>query len=136
MLSKDIDFLSYFGGDETVVQKSAGEEITRIGKPGDVMYVLKSGQAQIRLFQGKHSVDLKPGMLIGLMGLIDGRDYANTCVAVTDCELIPVTRRRADFMVQEHPTFAFQLMQVMIDRFYHVMDLLKEHCHSDLLKQS
>jgi hypothetical protein len=46
MPSKSIDFLSYFGGDETVVQKSAGEEITRIGKPGDVMYVLKAGQAQ------------------------------------------------------------------------------------------
>jgi hypothetical protein len=32
-------------------------------------------------------------------------------------------------MVQEHPTFAFHVMQVMIDRFYYVMGLLKETCH-------
>jgi CRP-like cAMP-binding protein len=130
MTTVSIDFLTFFGGDETVVNVPTGEEIVHIGKPGDAMYVLKSGRAQIQLFGGKYTIDLSPGMLIGLMGLIDGRDYEDTCVAMTDCELIPIKRSRAEFLVQEHPTFAFQLMQVMIDRFYFVMDLLKETCET------
>jgi CRP-like cAMP-binding protein len=131
MPQSNINFIRFFDGDDKVEQVSAGESITQIGKPGDVMYLLKSGQAQVRLFNGKHAVDLEPGMLIGLMGLIDGRDYEDTTVAVTDCELIPITKRRAQFLVQEHPTFAFQLMQVMIDRFYFVMDLLKDACQAE-----
>jgi CRP-like cAMP-binding protein len=129
MTAKQIDFLRYISGDEPLVHKKAGEKITKIGKPGDVMYVLKAGQVRINLFQGKYTVDLQPGMLIGLMGLMDGRDYEDTSVAVTDCTLIPIDRKRAEFMVQEHPTFAFHVMQVMIDRFYYVMGLLKETCH-------
>jgi CRP-like cAMP-binding protein len=126
MTPKGINFLQFISGEETVISKKAGEEITHIGKPGDVMYVLKSGQARINLLGGRYSVDLEPGMLIGLMGLFDGRDYEDTSLAVTDCELVPVNRRRAEFMVQEHPTFPFRVMRVMIDRFYYVMDLLKE----------
>lgn len=128
MTPKGINFLQFISGEETVISKKPGEEITHIGKPGDVMYVLKSGQARINLLGGSYTVDLEPGMLIGLMGLFDGRDYEDTCVAITDCELIPISRRRAEFMVQEHPTFPFRVMRVMIDRFYFVMDLLKKTC--------
>jgi CRP/FNR family transcriptional regulator, cyclic AMP receptor protein len=126
MTPKNINFLQFISGEENIIRKKAGEEITQIGKPGDVMYVLKSGQARIDLLGGRYTVDLEPGMLIGLMGLFDGRDYEDTCVATTDCELIPINRRRAEFMVQEHPTFPFRVMRVMIDRFYFAMDLLKE----------
>lgn len=123
-----INFLKFISGEETIIRKNAGEEITRIGKPGDVMYVIKTGQVRINLLSGRYSVDLTPGSLIGLMGLFDGRDYEDSSLAVTDCELIPINRRRAEFMVQEHPTFAFHLMRVIIDRFYYAMDLLKETC--------
>jgi CRP-like cAMP-binding protein len=128
MTTKGVNFLQFISGEESIITKKAGEEITRTGKPGDVMYVLKSGQARINFLGGRYPVDLEPGMLIGLMGLFDGRDYEDTCEAITDCELIPINRRRAEFMVQEHPTFPFRVMRVMIDRFYYVMDLLKETC--------
>lgn len=128
MTTKGVNFLQFISGEESIVTKKAGEKITHIGKPGDVMYVLKSGQARINFLGGRYPVDLEPGMLIGLMGLFDGRDYEDTCEAITDCELIPINRRRAEFMVQEHPTFPFRVMRVMIDRFYYVMDLLKETC--------
>ena len=128
MTTKGVNFLQFISGEESIITKKAGEEITRTGKPGDVMYVLKSGKARINFLGGRYPVDLEPGMLIGLMGLFDGRDYEDTCEAITDCELIPINRRRAEFMVQEHPTFPFRVMRVMIDRFYYVMDLLKETC--------
>jgi CRP-like cAMP-binding protein len=131
MPSDTFNFLNLARADDEVMRISAGETIIEIGKPGDKMYVLKSGHAQVRLFNGKHIVDLKPGMLIGLVGLLDGRDYEDTTVAVTDCELIAISKGRAEFLVQEHPTFGFQLMQVIVDRFYYVMGILKKECHSD-----
>ncbi len=120
------DFRSYFSGSEEVVTKKAGEEVVIIGKPGSTMYVLKSGTVHIHLFDGKHTAVLESGELIGLMGLIDGRDYEDTTIAATDCELIPVDIKTAKFMFQNHPTFALNLLQVVIDRFYYVMDLARE----------
>jgi CRP-like cAMP-binding protein len=119
-------FLNLFKNETDVVLKRAGELIVEIGKPGDVVYVLTSGTAQVNLFEGKHPVEIHPGDLIGLMGSIKGRNYEDTTVALTDCELVPIDRRKSLFLLHEHPTFAFQLMRVLTDRFYFVMDKVKE----------
>lgn len=119
-------FLNLLGDDDDIIVKRAGEKIVDIGKPGKVVYMIKSGSAKIHLFDGKESVELVAGDLIGLMGTIDGRDYYDTTVAVTDCELVPLDKNRIDFLVQEHPTFSIHIMKIMIDRFYFVMGLAKQ----------
>ena len=119
-------FLNLLGERKDIITKKAGEIIVNIGQPGDVTYLLKSGQARIDMFGGKHVVELEPGDFIGLMGSISPRDYEDTTVAITDCELIPIDQKRAEFLFREHPSFAFKIMQVLIDRFYYVLDLAKQ----------
>jgi CRP/FNR family cyclic AMP-dependent transcriptional regulator len=124
-------FLNLLGERKERIRKKAGETIVHVGEPGEYTYLLKSGTARIDLFGGKHVVELGPGHLIGLMGSIDGRDYEDTTVAVSDCELIPIDAKRAEFLFREHPSFAFHVIKVLIDRFYFVMGLLKDYCESD-----
>lgn len=123
-------FLNLLGESKDSVEKKAGETIVNIGQPGEYTYLLKSGTARIDLIDGKHTVDLGPGDLIGLMGSIDGRDYEDTTVAVTDCKLIPIDTKRAEYLFREHPTFAFHVIKVLIDRFYFAMDLVKAYCRA------
>jgi CRP-like cAMP-binding protein len=124
-------FLNLLGEGKDGILKKAGETIVNIGEPGEYTYLLKSGRARIDLFGGKHVVELGPGNLIGLMGSIDGRNYEDTTVAVTDCELIPIDAKRAEYLFREHPTFAFHVIKVLIDRFYFAMDLAKEYCKAE-----
>jgi CRP-like cAMP-binding protein len=124
-------FLNLLGENADAIEKKAGETIVNVGQAGDLTYMLKSGTARIELFRGKHVVDVGPGDFIGLMGSIDGRDYEDTTVAITDCELIPIDKKRAEYLFREHPTFGFHIMKVIIDRFYYVMGLLKDYCEAD-----
>jgi CRP-like cAMP-binding protein len=119
-------FLNLLGEEDDVIVKRAGEKIVNVGRPGKVMYMIKSGSATIQLFDGKETVALVPGDLIGLMGTIDGRDYYDSTVAATDCELVALDKARIEFMLHEHPTFATHIMKIMIDRFYFVMGLAKK----------
>lgn len=121
-------FLNLLGEGKDAIEKKAGETIVNVGQPGEHTYLLKSGTARIDLFDGKHTVDIGPGDLIGLMGSIDGRDYEDTTVAVTDCQLIPIDTKRAEYLFREHPTFAFHVIKVLIDRFYFALNLAKAYC--------
>jgi len=118
-------FLNLLAGNKSTTVK-AGKSIVKIGQPGGEAYLIKSGTARIDMFEGKHVVDLEPGDWIGLMGSLDGRPYQNGTTAVTDCELVTVDRKRAEFLFREHPSFAFRIMQMMIDRFYIIMDLARQ----------
>ena len=128
-MKKERDFfLNLLGDNDDAIVKMAGETIVNVGQPGNLTYLLKSGTARIELFGGRHVVEVGPGDFIGLMGSIDGRDYEDTTVAVTDCELIPIDHKRAEYLFREHPTFGFHIIKVIIDRFYYVMGLLKDYC--------
>ena len=128
-MKKERDFfLNLLGEGKDSIQKKAGETIVNVGQAGEFTYLLKTGTARIDLFGGKHTVEIGPGDLIGLMGSIDGRDYEDTTTAITDCELIPIDRKRAEYLFREHPTFAFHVIKVLIDRFYFALDLAKRYC--------
>ena len=124
-------FLNLLGEGKDAIEKKAGETIVNIGTPGEYTYLLKSGTARIDLLGGRHTVEIGPGDLIGLMGSIDGRDYEDTTVAITDCQLIPIDKKRAEYLFREHPTFGFHVMKVVIDRFYFAMDLARQYCELD-----
>ena len=48
--------------------------------------------------------------------MIDREPRSATAVAETDCELVPIDKRRFWFLVQETPYFAEIVMRVMVDR--------------------
>lgn len=94
---------------------SAGQEIFREGEPGDVMYAIQSGE--VDLFIGEmHLETVGAGNILGEMGLIDKGPRFATAVARTDCVLVPVNEEQFTLMVNQNPSFALQVMHIMVNR--------------------
>lgn len=94
---------------------SAGQIIFHEGDPGDAMYVVKDGEANV-VIHDKVIDTVGPGDILGEMAIIDSRPRSATAVAKTDCKLVAVDQKRFTFLVQGTPYFAIQVMQIMADR--------------------
>lgn len=92
-----------------------GDVIFDAGDPGDGMYVVKSGQVEVRLGDTL-AVTVGEGEPFGEMALIDDEPRSGRAVAVGATELIPIGLKRFKFLVQASPEFSLMLMRVMADR--------------------
>ena len=101
---------------ESVLQLyGAGATIFTCNDPGDVMYLVKSGEVDIIV--NRRTVEtVVPGDILGEMALIDKGPRSADARAKTDCELQPITQRQFTFMVQETPFFALEVMRTMSRR--------------------
>lgn len=98
---------------------AAGQTVIEVGRKGDTMYVVFDGEVEIRT--GDNELEAGgPGTIFGEMALIDDEPRSATVVAKTDCQLVPIDRRRFEFMVQETPFFALAVMRIMADRLRRV----------------
>lgn len=111
-------FLNLFRHGEGQIY-TAGQTIVEGGTHGGSMYVVFEGEVEIR--DGEKELEVGgPGTIFGEMALIDDSPRSATVVAKTDCRLVEVDRRRFEFMVQETPYFALEVMRVMADRLRRV----------------
>jgi CRP-like cAMP-binding protein len=95
--------------------KTAGEALFREGTPGTSMYLIRCGE--VAIYVGGMPVErIGPGGIVGEMALIDDSPRSASAVALTDCELVPIDRKRFLFLVQETPFFALEVMRVMGER--------------------
>src|SRR5258707_347988 len=93
----------------------AGHLIFRQGETGTEMFIIRKGQAEIRV--GDRVVDaLEQDEVFGEMALADKLPRSATAVAVTDCELVPIDTRRFLFLVGQTPNFALVMLQLMAAR--------------------
>ena len=93
----------------------AGAAIFSAGEPGDLMYLIKEGEVDIRV-NGKVVETVGPNGMVGEMALVDASPRSATAVAKTDCSLIRLNADRFTFLVQQTPDFALDVMRVMVDR--------------------
>lgn len=93
----------------------AGQALFKEGEPGDLMYVLMSGTAEISVHQ-RLVETAEPGAIFGEMAMIDDRTRSATVIAKSDCKLFPIERKRFNFLIQQTPNFALYVMRVMADR--------------------
>ncbi|KAF0162891.1 MAG: cyclic nucleotide-binding protein [Rhodocyclaceae bacterium] len=108
-------FYSLFRDDPRMLAVRAGVELFSQDDPADLMYVLTTGEARIRV--GQREVErLLPGAIVGEMALIDQQPRSATVEAVTDCEFVCVDEKRFKFLVTETPGFALGVMKVLADR--------------------
>jgi CRP/FNR family transcriptional regulator, cyclic AMP receptor protein len=92
-----------------------GQIIFEEGDPGETMYAVTEGRVDIIV--GGHAVEtVEAGGIIGEMALIDSGPRSATAVAATAAKLVTVDRNQFTFLVQEHPTFALQVMKIMAER--------------------
>lgn len=89
--------------------------IFREGEPGDLMYAVVEGEVEIRV--GDRVIERTgEGGVIGELALIDHRPRSASAVARTPCLLVPIDEKQFQFMVQQTPFFALQVMRVLTER--------------------
>ncbi len=107
-------FLNLFQ-DMEATSFAAGQFVFKSGDPGKEMCVVTEGE--IEIMDGTVVLETAgPGSIVGELALIDDEPRNATVVAKTDCRLVPVDRRRFQYMVQETPHFALAVMKVLADR--------------------
>jgi CRP-like cAMP-binding protein len=93
----------------------AGQALFKEGDPGDVMYVLMSGAAEI-VVRGRVVETAERGAILGEMAMIDEGPRSASVVAKTDCKVLSINRRRFNFLIQQTPNVALHVMRVIADR--------------------
>ena len=79
------------------------------------MFAVIDGSVEI-IIKGKVVEKIEAGGVFGEMALIESRPRVATALVKTDAKLVPVDHRRFEFLVQQNPFFALQLMTIMAGR--------------------
>ena len=107
-----------FDNARDVVEVEPGHVVFREGEPGDEMFAVVSGAIDI-IRDGEVRFTAAAGDVVGEMALIDDGLRSATARAQTTSRLVAVDRERFTFLVQEHPTFALQVMSSMAHKLRH-----------------
>ena len=93
----------------------AGRVLFEEGEHGDVMFAIADGQVELT-HGGAVIEEIGSGGVIGEMALIDDAPRSATATAATESRVVRVDREHFIYLIQEHPTFALQVMGVMAER--------------------
>ena len=119
------DFLALISSTEVSETRRAGEIIFAMGETGRVMYVMRAGQAQIRI--GDMVLDtVGKGNIIGEMALLDDDVRSASAFALSDCEMVPIDKRRLLDLVRQEPLVAIEMTKVLVHRL-RAMNFLAHH---------
>jgi CRP/FNR family cyclic AMP-dependent transcriptional regulator len=101
---------------ETNLEKlAAGQTLFNEGEKGELMYVLMSGTAMI-LVNNRLVETAETGAVVGEMSMIDEDTRSATVIAKTECTLLPIDRKRFNYLIQQTPNFALNIMRVISAR--------------------
>ena len=115
MSEKEINYDMLANSGYPVQSVEAGATIFTEGDDGDNMFIVRSGEVEIRR-DGKVVATIGPRGIFGEMALIDGSPRSAGARAKTDCELVAVNERGFIFLVTETPYFAINVMRTLADR--------------------
>ena len=113
-MNKSKLFLNLFC-DKEADNFTAGQSVFKAGESGETMYVVIEGEVEI--VDGSLILEVSgPGSIVGELALIDDEPRSASVIAKTDCRLVPVDRKRFQYMVQETPFFGLAVMKMLADR--------------------
>lgn len=108
-------FFELFSNNPEIIRLAAGQTLFTAGEDGHLMFVLHKGTAEVIV--NSHVVEtLQHGSVVGEMGIVSPGPRSATVVARTDCEFVAVDEKRFQFLVQQTPFFAIQVMRMMAER--------------------
>ena len=113
-----------FQNQSEVDEFAKGATIFRQGDPRSCMYVVNEGEIEIALGDRVLEV-VGPGGIFGEMAMVDGQARTATAIARTDCKLVPIDQRRFQFLIQQTPYFAIEVMRVLVGRIRRADQLLE-----------
>ena len=93
-----------------------GQQLFAEGDVPTCMYIVKTGQMQIRS-GGVIYEDVGPGGIIGEMGVIETQELRSAAVyALTDSELVEINDARFAQLIARAPSFAIAVMRTLSRR--------------------
>lgn len=115
MADVPVDFRILAGAGAPLREFKAGEVIFREGDPAQELFVVQSGEVEIR--RGNRQLEtLSQYGIFGEMALIDASPRSATAVAMTDVKLVAVGEKQFLFLISNTPNFALNVMRVMAHR--------------------
>ncbi len=108
-------FFDLFRHDPEIISLNSGEVLFHKGDVGETMYVLIEGKAEISI-DGVFFELIESGSFVGEMAVIDGSPRYATVAAQTNCKFVVVNKQRFQFLIDETPGFAIEVMKVMSSR--------------------
>ena len=121
-------FFELFSHNPTIVKVPAGQALFSVGEEGHLMFVLSKGTAQV-IVNDQVVETLEHGNIVGEMGIVSPGPRSATVVASSDCEFVAVDEKRFQFLVQQTPFFATQVMRVMAERLRAVNQMVGNPGH-------
>jgi CRP-like cAMP-binding protein len=104
-----------FEKEVTPLSFSAGSVIFAEGQKRDSMYVVKSGEVELKVHDKSVEIVGTDGFF-GEMALVDQAPRSATAVAKTDCIVIPISEKHFLFMIEETPFFALTVLRTLTAR--------------------
>jgi CRP-like cAMP-binding protein len=115
MANPPVDFRLLAGAGVPARDFKAGDVIFMQGDPARELFVVQSGEIEIRL--GNRVLETLPQYSIfGEMALIDNAPRSATAIAVSDAKSVPVSEKQFLFLISNTPHFALNVMRVMARR--------------------
>ena len=107
--------ITLFRDDPDAVAYPAGQTIFGEGEKATAMYAVVEGEVELRQ-DGELIRTVGPGSIFGEMALVEHAPRSATATTKTACKLVEVSERRFNFLVQQTPFFALQVMRIMSER--------------------
>jgi CRP-like cAMP-binding protein len=97
----------------------AGTVLFEEGQPGDYMYVVQSGQVEIRRQVGETQrvlAVLVPGDFLGEMAILNARPRSATAVVRTNARLLVIEGKTFEAMLRARPEIALRIIKALAMR--------------------
>ncbi len=104
-----------FTYEPNTIEIATGETLFKQGESGDCFYVLLEGAMDV-IISGETVEHSKRGAILGEMALIDDSPRGATVIATEPSRLANIDEKRFNFIIQNNPFFAKQVMKVLADR--------------------
>ncbi|TRZ56342.1 MAG: cyclic nucleotide-binding domain-containing protein [Rhodocyclaceae bacterium] len=105
----------------TIREYAAGQNIFRVGDPGDYLAVLLSGSVEIRKGESVILV-VEHGGIFGEMGIIDGRSRSADANAKSHCRIAEVREGQFIALMETTPHFGLGIMRILTERLRNNID--------------
>ena len=110
-----MNFAQLFDRESEPLVFQSGELLFGEGDVVEQIYVVLQGEAEI-LVGDKVVEVVERGGLIGELSMVDRIPASASVRALSEVRVAVVDERRFKFLVQEHPTFAIEVMKLMAAR--------------------
>lgn len=112
----------------------AGEVLFHEGEPGDVMYVVQSGEVRITKRVGHDERTLAvlgPGEFVGEMAILNGKPRTATAAVTKDTKCLVITAKTLESMVAKNAEIAMRLIKKLSKRLDAADALVEILMHRD-----